>query len=177
MELGSILLRFGVDTSGLKAGLKDAQNSMVSWKNETKANTKSMLEWGAAIGATVAPLVAAGYAIQNTIQRYGQMADMLQDVSFQTGITVENLQRIQTAAMLSGTEFGSATSALNRLSLAMDASSDASSEQAKAFRELGISVDGRSTDEVFTDTAIALVKMEDTTRRNALAMDIYGRGY
>lgn len=112
-----------------------------------------------------------------TIKQVGAAAQELEDFSYQTGLTTDKIQQLQYAAVLAGTNFGSVSTSINKLSLSMSEAEDSSSATAKAFRDLGVMTDGRSVDEVFDDTAAALVRMDDVTRRNAIAMDLFGRSY
>jgi hypothetical protein len=111
------------------------------------------------------------------IQKYGGMANRLQDVSYQTGVSTDKLQQLHYAALLAGDSAEGVDSALSRLTLSMDAATDATSAQAKAFQALSVDPTGKTPDVVFIETAKALTKMDDVTRRNAIAMDLYGRGY
>jgi hypothetical protein len=54
---------------------------------------------------------------------------------------------------------------------------DKSSAAGKAFYRLGIDPTGKSTKQVFDETAKALMGVKDETVRNSLAMDLYGRSY
>jgi hypothetical protein len=136
-----------------------------------------MAKWGAALAATVGPAIAAGTAVYSLQQRYGAMADQINDMSLSTGIGVEKIQQMQRAAVLSNTDYGTLEMGLNKLSLAIDAAKDSSSGAAQAFSKLGVTTAGKSLDKVFDETAAALMAMEDTTDRNAAAMAIYGKSW
>lgn len=177
MDAGSIWIKLGLDATSLNAGLASAKVSLVKWRDETNASTKSMAKWGAAIGATIAPILAVSTAAYAATMKFGAMAQELEDLSYTTGLTTQKIQQLQYAATLSGTEFSMVSGALNKLSLSIADAGDETTAASKAFKEIGVTTDGRTIDEVFDDTALALVSMKNTTERNRIAMDLYGKSW
>ncbi len=177
VDAGSIWVKLGLDSSGFESGLKDAKSGLREFDGELKNNSRSMLQWGKDLAVMGTAATAVSAVMINLVEQYGRAANELGDLSYQTGIATEKLQQIQYAALLSGTEISAVSTALNKLTLSMEAARDPTSAAAKAFSEIGVSTDGRTTDQVFEDTAQALVGMEDTTKRNAIAMELYGRQY
>lgn len=176
-DVGSLWVRLGLDSSNLKAGLAQAKTDLTGWRDETNKSTADMAKWGAAIGATVAPIAAMSYAVYGAIEKFGGLSEQISDLSYTTGLSTDKIQQLQYAAVLSGTEFSALTMGVNQLTLSVSKAGDATSETGKAFAELGVSVDGRAIDQVFDDTAMALVNMENETRRNEIAMSLYGRSW
>jgi len=176
-DVGSLWVRLGLDSSNLKAGLAQAKTDLTGWRDETNKSTADMTKWGAAIGATVAPIAAMSYAVYGAIEKFGGLSEQISDLSYTTGLSTDKIQQLQYAAVLSGTEFSALTMGVNQLTLSVSKAGDATSETGKAFAELGVSVDGRAIDQVFDDTAMALVNMENETRRNEIAMSLYGRSW
>lgn len=177
VDFGELRVRLGLDSTALKAGLAQAKSDLTTWRDETNKGTADMARWGAAIGATVAPVLALGTAIYATQQKFGAMANEIDDLSITTGLSTDKIQQLQYAAVLSGDSFSSVTMGINQLTLSMSKASDATSEAGKAFAELGVSTAGKSPDQVFEDTTAALMGMEDTTKRNEIAMTLYGRSW
>jgi hypothetical protein len=113
----------------------------------------------------------------SSVDKFGQMANSLRDLSYTTGVTTDQLQRLHYAAMLSGTSVYTVDTSLQKLSLSMNEAADASSAAGKAFAQLGVDPTGKTVDQVFEDTAAALTGMKSETDRNSIAMDIYGRAW
>jgi hypothetical protein len=180
MEAGSIWVRLGLDPDQLLFGLDKAKYGMQEWKGQTNQNSRDMAEWGAAIGATVAPLVAMGYAVVDLNQKFGGMAMELRDLSLQTGFTTDKLQDLKYAALLSGTSFGSVSMALNIMTRQMgdaEGSSLAAGTALKAFTDLGVDPRGRTPDEVFQAIAFALNNMDDPAQKAAAMQNVFGKNY
>ncbi len=177
MEAGSIWINLGLRTDDLQFGLDKARYKLSEWRDETNRSTADLTKWGAAIGATVAPALALGTAIYSLQQRFGSMADEITDLSYTTGLSTDKIQQLQYAAKLSDTEFTAVSRGVNQLTLSIAKAGDAATDAGKAFASIGVQTAGRSYDQVFEDTAAALVSMEDTTRRNELAMIFYGQSW
>lgn len=168
-------VRLGLDSAQFKAGLADAKAGLVSWRNETNESNKSILSWGAAIGGTIAPLVAAGYAVYATTEKFGGMAQQLNDLSYQTGISTDYLQKLEYAAVLSGDSFGTVSFGMNKLTLQMGEFANGSDAAREAFGLIGVTPTGKGVDKVFEEISRSITDIEDPTKRMAAAMAIFGR--
>jgi hypothetical protein len=177
-EIGDGLwIKIGLDTTQLEQGLTKTKASLTEWRDETNANTRDLAKWGQAIGAATAPLLAFGAAAVVAIEKYGAMADNINDLALSLDVSTDKIQHFQKAAVLSGTDMGTVSQSLGKLSISMGEFDNKTSAAAKAFERLGIDPSGRGMDEVFDETALALYRMEDTTQRNAIAMDLYGKSW
>lgn len=155
--------KLGLDMSEFLNGMSKSQSSVLAfYRDVTVSMQMTMMIFDRVI---------------QTIKQVGAAAQELEDFSYQTGLTTDKIQQLQYAAVLAGTSFGSVSTSINKLSLSMSEAEDSSSATAKAFRDLGVMTDGRSVDEVFDETAAALVRMDGVTRRNAIAMDLFGLSY
>ena len=100
-------------------------------------------------------------------------ADDLNTLSQQTGLTTEEIQKMQYASDLVDVSFDDMTGALKKLKKSMTGHSD-------TWDKLGVSVtnaDGsvRDATEVFYESLDALSKIENETERDQLAMDLFGK--
>ena len=105
-----------------------------------------------------------------------QSADELNTLSKQTGISTDDLQKMQYAAELVDVSVEDITGAITRMKKGM-AEGDFGKE---AFAELGISVrdaDGalRDSNEVFYETLTALSQIPNETERDTIAMELFGK--
>lgn len=174
-DAGSIWISLRLKTDEFTQGIDKAKVKLTGWRDETNKGVQDLTKWGTALTATIGPVIAAGTAVYALQQKYGAMADQILDLSASTDVGVEKIQQMQRAAILSNTNFGSVELGLNRLSLSIEAAGDKSSGAAQAFAKMGIDPTGKSLDQVFEETATALMGMENTTDRNAAAMAIYGK--
>ena len=107
----------------------------------------------------------------------GQWADELLTLSQQTGLTTDELQKMQYASELVDVSVDSMTGAMAKLTRNMTDTGGAASQ---AFDRLGVSVLGadgqmRSSSDVFYATLEALSRVGNETERDQLAMQLFGR--
>ena len=158
--ISELWVKLGIDTAGFDASVTHAQTKLG--------------QIGETLQKLAVPVAAFGTASYLAIEKFGGMAQSLKDLSYQTGISTADLQHLQYAAMISGTEFSSVSGALNKLTISMAEARDPASKAYAAFMGLGVDPSGKTPQQVFDATAAALVSMEDETSRNNLAMEIYG---
>lgn len=177
MKIGSLIVEFLSDTSGFKKGneevnkgLDQTEKSVNKTAGATKAFSSDLL-----ILATTA--TAAGYAVYATVEKYGALANELTDLSYTTGIATDELQRMQYAAILSGTEFSQVSNGINQLTLSMSGFKDESSAAHLAFVKLGIDPTGKPVDQVFNEIAESLLDVSNETDRNTIAAELLGRNW
>jgi flagellar hook-basal body complex protein FliE len=163
--------------SGLKEGVGQYGKEIATAENKTNSFSSTLKSAVSGIAELSVVAAAAGATILAMIQKYGGFAYEMEDLSLVTGLSVKELQQMKYAAMLSGNTLESVTPGLNKLTLSMSEFTDKTSIAAKAFYRLGIDPTGKSTKQVFDETAKALMGVKDETQRNALAMDIYGRNF
>ena len=130
------------------------------------------------VGRALQPLstAAAGAltAIGGIAYKSVSAADELNTLSNQTGISTDELQKMQYAADLVDVSVEDITGALRKMKPKMQ-------EGNKTFEKLGVSVtnaDGslRSATDVFYDSIAALSQISNETERDQIAMELFGRG-
>lgn len=129
---------------------------------------------GGSIGATGA--VAALTAITKQVIDAG---DALSKLSQKTGVSVEDLGKLQYAADLSGVSTEQLGKGMTKLAVEIAAAGAGSEKSGKLFASLGIGLrtaDGRlrSTGDVLADLADRFQAMPDGVGKTALAVDIFG---
>lgn len=134
-------------------------------------------------GRAMAPLsraagvVAAGLGA--VTYKAGTMADDLNTLSKQTGISTHDLQMYAAMADLVDVPVETLAKSQSKLKKSMLGASEGGS-QLKYFEQLGISVTDangnlRDSNDVFQETIKALGQMENETERDAIAMAIFGK--
>ena len=129
------------------------------------------------VGQKLMPVSATAGAIGAGLLKMGynavKSADDLKTLSQQTGISVEELQKMQYASELVDVSLEDITGALRKMKPKM-------SEGNKTFEKLGVSVtnaDGslRDATDVFYDSIDALSKIQNETERDQVAMELFGK--
>lgn len=128
---------------------------------------------GKALAPISAAAAAAGGALIGTGYKAVTAADDLNTLAKQTGLTTEDLQKMQYASDLIDVSFESITGATKKLKKSMTGHD-------KTWEKLGISVkdaDGNMKDvrTVFFETINALSKVKNETEKDQLAMDLFGK--
>lgn len=147
-EMGMVARHAGAVGKGVAAGLAGGVAAM-----------------GAAWGAALKGLVDYGSA--------------LTDLSAQTGLSTDTLQELGYAAKLTGADMTDLGPAVKGLASALQAAGTKGGKSARnAFQALGLSwkeLAASSPDQQLTAVLAALGRMEDPTKRNALATDLLGK--
>lgn len=136
------------------------------------------------LGKTFATLaVAAATALAVITKNAIDGADELNDLSKATGVSVEQLSRLNFAAQQSGADLESITGGIRKLNLAIaEAAGNAKSDAALAFEALGISVEDasgrlKSADEVFSEVADKFAKYRDGANESEIANALFGKSF
>ena len=142
-----------------------------------QAITKSFQAGTKALTAYASAATATGTAIVKMTGDAAAWADDLNTLSKQTGLTTEELQKMEYAAKLIDVDTDTITKSMAKLTKNMTSTS----EQVKgAFDALGVSVrdqngDLRNNQEVFNEIINALGEVENETERDNLAMQLFGK--
>ena len=165
------------DLDKLKSQYRDFGNVA---SQQLKAAGQSMKDYGSKVeavgkkfdvlsGAAAGALTAMGGLAYKTVQN----ADELNTMAKQTGLSTDELQRMQYASDLIDVSLSDMTGAVTKLKKQMAGSGT-------AFADLGVEVknsDGsmRDATDVFYDTLEALSQIENETERDQKAMEIFGK--
>ena len=146
--------------------LKAAGQSLQDYGNKVENVGK---KFTALSGAAAGALTAMGGIAYKTVQN----ADELNTMAKQTGLSTDELQRMQYASDLIDVSLSDMTGAVTKLKKQMAGSGT-------TFEELGVEVknaDGsmRDATDVFYDTLQALSQIENETERDQKAMAIFGK--
>jgi hypothetical protein len=170
-EIGALSVRIGADTADLTKGLNQAKDGIKSFENASGRLSNTLKGLFAVISVG---------AIASFTKEVIDAGDALGDLSERTGISVDQLSRLQYAAQISDVSLGELQGSLNALTRNMSAASMGTGEADQAFKLLGISYktatgELRSSNEVLLDLADAFSQFEDGANKNALALSIFGK--
>lgn len=169
--IGSLRVNLGMSSAELKNDVKTANRSLQRFQKKMAGV------------ARVAAVSFAGLAAAATAAFSGMVsdADKMAKASKGIGLTTEELGRLKFAADLSGVGFDKLTGSMGKLSKTMaDSLRTSTSEQAIAFKALGVSVLGvdgnmKSSVQVLKEVADKFAVTRDSTEKTAVAMALFGR--
>lgn len=160
-RLGVVL---GLDSAEFNAGLGKAEAGL----GKFKANSAMVKTGIAALGTAF--IAASADAIQ--------FADSINDIAKANEISVGSVLEFSQALSISGGKADSASKLLSSFTNKIDEAAQGSQKTRDSFKELGVSLKdlGNLTEkELLEKTMRGLAGIEDPIRRNAMAMDLFGR--
>jgi len=158
------------DRTSLTRELRQAQGQLRQWGSSISTAGAQMLAAGSAL---LAPLILATKQFMST-------GDALDKMSSRVGASVEFLSALGHAAELGGTDIAAMEVGIRKLQrTAYDASRGPGTAK-DAFAELGVNVMGagaqlKTSEQLFMESAAALSRMQDNTRKAALATVVFGK--
>lgn len=144
--------------------------------NANLGKAKDKVE-GFSTGAKVS-LLAVGTAFAATAREAINFADKINDVAKANDMSVQSVLRLSQALSVNGGNTEDAGKLMASFSNKVDEAATGSEKAQKAFLSIGVSLKDLRTlapQELFEKTVQSLASVEDTTKRNALAMDMFGR--
>ena len=164
----------------LKSLEKEYSNFGSVGAQQIAAAGQKMQEFGgkvSAVSQAFAPVSAAAAGLVASLGALGYKAitgaDDLNTLAKQTGLTTDEIQKMQYASDLVDVSFDDISGALKKLKSKMDPAN-------KTFQKLGISVtnaDGslRDATDVFYESLDALSQIQNETERDQTAMELFGK--
>ena len=124
---------------------------------------------------------AAGTALAGLTVKAGAAADDINTLAAQTGLSTEQIQKFQYASDIIDVPIETLTGSMAKLTKNMATAQKGTGSAAEAFKTLGVSIKDdatgqlRNNQDVFNDAITALGKIQNSTERDALAMQIFGK--
>lgn len=157
-----------LDGSGFQAGLKTASAQSEKFTKDFAKSFSSAFG-----GAAVAAAITAG--VKYVIDYAGH----IQDLSDKTGISAENLQKMEYAAKLSGATIEDVTGAFVKLAKAQQEAVKGGKEQISAFESFGITgqqLRTLSVDQLFSRISEEVEKSKDPLEKVSGLLTLLGKG-
>jgi hypothetical protein len=134
----------------------------------------------AAIAALGAAVAGIGLGVTKLMVDTAKFSGELLDLSNVTGLSTTQLQELNFVGTMLGTDLDTMTGSLSRLTRSMGEASQGNNDAAKAFRALGVPIRDangalRDSREVFFEAISALGGVENETKRDVLAMQLFGK--
>lgn len=126
------------------------------------------------MAAVMAPIAGLAGGIVASLMKTADVAEELNKMSKQTGISVENLSGLKFAAELSETSIEALNKGMGFFSKALHGANEEGKDTTQILRALGITA--KDPYEALLQTADAFARMEAGADKSFLAMQLFGRG-
>ena len=176
MSLGSIVVRLTMNTADFET---DANRAAKVAEKRSKEIDAAFRKAGNAIGVALgAAAVAVGAALKQSIDHM----DSMSKAAAKVGQSTEEFSKLVYAGSLADVQMETLVSTMGKLTKAQAAALESSSQQAKVFDALGISVknaDGsmRSSSDVLLDFADRFKQLGGSQEAIAAGFQIFGRSF
>lgn len=178
----SIIARLGVvlglNSSEFIKGIDQATGKTKEFEYNTRKQIRlaeqATADLMSTIGRGAIGLAGFGLLLGNAFAK----ADEISDTAKAFDMTVESLLAAKGALQEAGGEADNLSTMLQKLASSQESAQDGAQGMRDAFKKLGISgkdVDGLKLEDMFKRVAFELSKVEDTTKRAALAQDLFGK--
>ena len=157
--------------------------------NKSEKMKKRFQEVGSSVSATgrgmtkwvTGPIVAVAGGLTALAKKTADYADIIDKTSQRMGMSAQATQEWKFVGEQLGVELTSLERGLSRFQKRVGEADDGLASAKRAFETLNIEIQDsagnlRNMDDLFPATIKKLAEMEDVTKRNQLAMELFGRG-
>lgn len=160
--------------TNLSRDLEAAGKSMQDFGGKVSGAGKSFAPISAAAGGALAGIVGLGV-------KAAQSADDINTLAKQTGLTTDEIQKFKYASELIDVPLETLTGSMSKLTKNMGNAKEGTGAAAEAFNTLGVNIKDnvtgelRNNQDVFDELIAKLGEVENSTERDSLAMEIFGK--
>ena len=168
IRAGRAFVELFADDSKLVRGLRRAEKRLKAFGERIRNLGLKIAGLGAAM---LAPMLGAAKA-------FSSMGDQVAKMAKRTGLSVEALSELRFVASQTGTEFESLEMGFRRMQRSIYDAGRGLSTAKDALADLGLrfeDLDGLSPEEQFKLLGEAISRIEDPTKKAAIAMTLFGR--
>ena len=168
-DIGTLVVRMAADSAKMRTDLDRVQKKLRETTSITAGLSSSFGRLGAVVG---------GVSLVALVNQALQAAEALQNVSIQTGISTDALQRLQFAAGLSGASLDQVSGAVTKMQRALVTSGEGSQQAQEALARLGLTTSdllALAPDKQFERIAVAIASIDDPAQRATAAVGLFGR--
>jgi hypothetical protein len=165
--MSKLTIRIGSTISGLKAGLSNGMSRVKKFVSGVRSS------FGGLAGTFGALISVAG------IKRGIDALDDLGKTAGKIGVSTDAVQKYNYAAKITGTTSQTVATSFKRMASVILDAENGLTESKRALSDLNLSWEklaGLKPERQFELIVAALNKVDDASRRNALAQDMFGRG-
>ena len=176
IEAARAFVRIYGEDSRLRKTVAGVKTRLMSLTTTALAAGKAIS--GAMLATGIGAIVTAVGAASAAVGQFASMAGGLDDAAKRTGASAEALSQLRYAAEQNGATLDDVEKAMRRLGDVMSDVEKGSKTSTMALEAVGLSLadlEGLSVDQRLQAVMGQLAKIEDPSRRSALAMDLLGR--
>lgn len=171
------------DLDAFKAGINEANSKMAGLTSNVESSQKKMnldfKKLAKGVAGIVAAVSAAAAGIVVFAKKAGDAASDLSSLSAAVDASTDTIQEFRHIATMAGTSTESFTQGTAMLIRRLKDISGEGVGAASILQSLGVSIEDangamRRAGDISSDTIVALSMMEDTTKRNVLASQLFG---
>ena len=160
-----------------KAKLDGLKESLIKVGNVAANISKAVVGIGAGI---IAASVASAKALFNAAKETSKYGDEVDKASQKLNISAENYQKLSYAMEMNGASINDVSKGMKTIVSDLGKMSNGVSKANDKYKRLGISLKDsngnlKSSQQVLFDSIDALAKMQNQTKRNAMAQEIFGK--
>ena len=179
MNVFELFATLGLDTSSYDKGLDQSESKASSFGAKLKTGLGVAAGVATtAVAATTAAAVAGGKAFVDGAKATAAYGDSIDKTSQKVGFSAKAFQEWDYVLNLAGTSMQGAQMGIKTMTNQLDAARKGNKEAVAQFKALGVSIDdikNLTREELFEKTVAGFQRMEDGTKRAALANKIFGR--
>lgn len=177
IEIFKLLGSIFVNNNEANNNIDETDNKAKGLGERLKNGVGTAAKWGAAITGAAA---AGGAALFGMASKASDAGDRVDKMSQKIGISREAFQKYDYVLGQNGTDVEKLQVGLKTLTQRMGESADGTGKGAEAFDKLGLSakdVTGamKSQEQMFEETAKALMKMPEGAEKSQMAFDLFGK--
>ncbi|RFB95569.1 hypothetical protein B5K11_11710 [Rhizobium leguminosarum bv. trifolii] len=174
-RIGNLSKRIGLDRVG--RSIVNLGNRFKGLGDGIAATSGRLAGLFGLLGAGGAGAIASAYGLAKSASDVGSE---IHDMSAKLGIGTETLSEYLHVADQAGASGEAFAKGVEKLGINAVEASKGNKQLAEAFRNLGVHVKGsggklRSAEDILDDTMLALSKIKDPLKRNALAFKVFGK--
>ena len=174
MDLMSLVARLSLDSSEYESGVSSAKLGMLAVMESASKTGSSIVS---AMEGAAGKVVDFGKSIWDAASKASVFADDILTLATQTGLSATQLQEFGYASRFVDTEVSTITGSITKMQKNM--ASD-SKDAAEAFSTLGVKVQDsnghlRDSEAVFWECIDALGNVKNSTERDVIAMQLFGK--
>lgn len=200
LNVGELYASLRLNSTNFDQGLRNAQGSIRDTARDMVNNLGNSSQAGQSLnglGAMLGPRMAAampyiavavtavaglGAAAFKATSELGELAEKLSNMGEQTGLSAKTLQELKFVSENAGLSFEAVANASAMVQRKLMGVEEDSGMAAKVFDRLGISTKDasgqlKSMDNLFPELIKRFQLMENTTERNMLAAQVFGKGF
>lgn len=143
--------------------------------------SRNISKMGASLsGKLTAPIVALAGGLTLLAKKTGDYADKMLDLEEITGLSIENLQKMEFIAAEAGVSFEGFVGVISKFQSRLPGIIEGTGRAAETMAALGVNVNDsqgnlKDMNDLFPEMIKALQGVDDITARNAMAMQLFGR--